>query len=329
MTNNSFESLTPEIVISTVEQAIGEPMSGLAAALPSYINRVYELQSMQGERIIAKFYRPDRWDYEAIADEHEFVFDCAEHEIPVITPNLFPDHDSIHYAAGLYFTTFPKQSGRELELNTPEDWNRLGQVIGRMHNVGAKDEASGRMTLTPAKTTEKFIDYLLAGDFISGHNRKSFTAVCRKIVKLIGSRFDDFEFIRIHGDCHRANILDRPDLGLMIIDFDDMMNGTPVQDLWLLLPEHIQNCQDKFYELLDGYCMFRDFDDRSIKLIEPLRIMRMIYFLSWCAFQSRDHKFQHNFPDWGSDQFWRNEINDLEKQYSIIVESDKIFTGYL
>jgi len=41
-------------------------MTGLATALPSYINRVYEFQTVEGTRLIAKFYRPGRWSREAL-----------------------------------------------------------------------------------------------------------------------------------------------------------------------------------------------------------------------------------------------------------------------
>jgi hypothetical protein len=84
MKAENFDGLTPDVIINEVEQAIQKPMSGLAAPLPSYINRVYELQTADGERVIAKFYRPGRWTRAAIEEEHRFVLDCAEDDIPVI-----------------------------------------------------------------------------------------------------------------------------------------------------------------------------------------------------------------------------------------------------
>ncbi|MFA7231589.1 MAG: phosphotransferase, partial [Victivallaceae bacterium] len=136
----------------------------------------------------------------------------------------------------------------------------------------------------------------------------------------------------IHGDCHCGNILDRPDEGLMIIDFDDMMTGPPVQDLWLLLPEHIQNSRREFALIVDGYSCIREFDCNTINLIEPLRAMRIIYFLDWCSRQIDDYKFRHNFPDWGTDSFWRREIADLQAQLNLIKElkysSDQLYQEY-
>ena len=51
---------------------------------------MYELQARRGERIIAKFYRPGRWSRTALEDEHRFLADCAEAEIPVVCPLTLP-----------------------------------------------------------------------------------------------------------------------------------------------------------------------------------------------------------------------------------------------
>ena len=61
--------------------------------------------------------------------------------------------------------------------------------------------------------------------------------VVDRIIEIALPLFDEVHLHRIHGDCHRANILERPGEGLMMIDFDDMVMGPAVQDLWLLLPD--------------------------------------------------------------------------------------------
>lgn len=315
MTAAGFGELGPDAIITAVEDTLGRPMSGLAAPLPSYINRVYELQTMDGERLIAKFYRPGRWTREAIQDEHNFVMDCAEDDIPVIKPLELPCGGTIAATGdNIYFALFPKRFGREMEIKSDEDWIRLGRMTARMHIAGARADAPERIVLHPEKSTVKDIAQLLDGGFVSKNCLKEFKNVTGQIMDSIVGLFDDIEYIRIHGDCHRANILERPDEGLMIIDFDDMMTGPPVQDLWLLLPEHADKCRREIDLVLDGYCQLRDFDEWTIRLIEPLRAMRLIYFLAWCSRQIDDFKFQHNFPDWGSDAFWRREISDLQSQ---------------
>ncbi len=326
--SSNFSTLTLDNAIDSVEKIYNVKMQNFAHSLPSYINRVYEMHTIERESIIVKFYRPQRWNYDAISDEHEFVFDCAENEIPVIAPLLLANGDSIaENDDGIFFTIFPKKQGRELELNNSDDWRRLGQVVSRLHVVGSEYNSEHRLKLHPQLMTAKFVDELLASNFIDNVNRQRFSEVCKKIITKISERFNDMEYIRTHGDCHRANVLNRLDEGLMIIDFDDMLMAPAVQDLWLLLPDHIHKCRDKFFELLDGYWQFRDFNDYELFLIEPLRAMRMIYFLHWCAFQYNDARFQANFPDWGTEQYWSQEINDLEHQYHIIQEADKFLSS--
>lgn len=311
----SFDNLTPDIMIDAVEQVLERPMSGLAAPLPSYINRVYELQAMDGERLIAKFYRPGRWTYEAILEEHKFVMDCAIDDIPVIAPLVLPDGETIGTTGeGNFFVLYPKRFGREIEINRDEEWRRLGRVVARMHLAGARDDAPSRVRLHPETSTVNDIQLLLDGDFMPAECRSDFIEVTAKIMQNICRLFDDIEYIRIHGDCHRANILERPGEGLMIIDFDDMMTGPPIQDLWLLLPGYAMDCRREIDLVIEGYCDMRDFDDWTVQLIEPLRVMRLIYFLAWCARQSSDLRFKHHFPDWGSRSFWHREIVDLHDQ---------------
>ena len=68
--NGVFDSLTPESIIEVIEEEKKELFTGLITPLPSYINRVYEIESMTGERYIAKFYRPGRWNLFSLKEEH-------------------------------------------------------------------------------------------------------------------------------------------------------------------------------------------------------------------------------------------------------------------
>ena len=127
------------------------------------------------------------------------------------------------------------------------------------------------------------------------------------------------------------DILDRMDDGLLIIDFDDMAMAPPVQDIWLLLPDRVDKSSLEINLFIEGYERFRQFNRKSLKCIEPLRAMRMIYFLAWCSRQTMDFVFKRNFPDWGSDQFWQKEINDLREQLGFVLETlqgDEIIDYY-
>jgi len=318
-----FEYLGPDQIINAVEKAIGQRMTGFTSPLPSYINRVYELQTMAEERVIAKFYRPGRWTKKAIQEEHEFMQDCADSEVPVVLPVLLDNEETIGKSDGIYFAVFPKRMGREFEINNDEDWRRIGTLIARIHNAGQSKKAPSRVCLNPLLSTKNDVQQLIDGGFLSSQHKSDFKKVSDQIIEISAGLFEDVESIRIHGDCHSGNVLFRPENGIMLIDFDDMMMGPPIQDFWLLLPEYADKCQWEIELMVEGYEMFRPFDRRSIRLIEPLRAMRIIYFLAWCSRQAKDLHFRNNFPDWGSESFWSIEVNGLVNQLHVIVDSLK------
>lgn len=315
---SGFENLTPDLIIGSVEKELDRPMTGLTSPLPSYINRVYELESRAGDRFVAKFYRPGRWSNEALEDEHQFVRDCAAHEIPVISPLVLLNGSTLGQAENIRFAVYPKRWGREIEITGDEDYKRLGQLIGRVHVAGSERPAPSRVVLHPSRSMEDDVKELVDGGFVSPAYRSTFDHVCSEILGISEPLFKNVETIRLHGDCHGKNFLHRPGEGVMIIDFDDMVTGPPVQDLWLLLPDHAEKSRREINLLIEGYEQFREFDDTTLRLIEPLRAMRLIYFLAWCSKQKEDYKFQTLFPNWGNDNFWANEIRDLEQQLGII-----------
>ncbi len=312
-----FESLTPEVLLNGVEKALGINLTGLTSPLPSYINRVYELESEDGDRYIAKFFRPGRWSLKALIDEQNFVQDCFEDEIPVIPPVTLTNGKAISEVNGIYFCVMPKKFGREIEINNDDDYRRLGTLLGRIHIAGCKRKAEDRVELHPLKSTQFDVDYLLK-NFIPEDFTNIFSSTCNNIIDISAGLFEKVHSMRIHGDCHQKNILFRPDEGMMIIDFDDMMTGPAVQDLWLLLPDHANKARNEINLILSGYETFREFDDLELRLIEPLRAMRMIYYLAWCAKQANDYRFKNTFPQWGSVGFWNNEITDLTNQLHVI-----------
>ena len=319
MTISDFEALTPDLILDSIESALKTRLTGMTSALPSYINRVYALQTSGGEGLVAKFYRPGRWSFEAIQEEHAFVLDCAAAEVPVIAPMCLADGTTLGRATEeIYFTVYPKRWGRELDINEDVIWRRLGMVIGRMHVVGSQKEAPHRIRLHPSKSTEADICELLLCPLMLDDQAHAFEDVCNEILDEIEPLFTDTEAIRLHGDCHRANVLNRTGEGLMLIDFDDMVTGPPIQDLWLMLPGHANETERELDLMLEGYTQFRRFERPTVQLIEPLRAMRQIYFLAWCGRQSADYTFRHHFPEWGSRSFWNREIADLRSQLTRI-----------
>jgi Ser/Thr protein kinase RdoA (MazF antagonist) len=312
-----FTALTPDVMLEAVEQALGVRLTGLAQPHHSYINRVYEVQTTAGERLIAKFYRPGRWSRAAVLDEHEFVLECAADEIPVVAP-LSLASGTLGEAQGILFAVFPKRWGRAFEATGDEDWRRLGRILSRLHVVGARRAAAHRVVMHPAASTTADLAQLQAAEVVTARQRADFFRTGAEILDLIQGAFADVPLQRIHGDCHRQNILERPGEGLMLIDFDDMVMGPPVQDLWMLLPDQVERSRREIQLIVEGYETFQEFDDTVLRLIEPLRAMRMLYFLAWCSRQSQDPNFALKFPDWQTDAFWRQQVSDLRRQIEVL-----------
>jgi Ser/Thr protein kinase RdoA (MazF antagonist) len=312
-------NLPIDTLLGAAEVACGKKLTGMTSPLPSYINRVYEFRAVDATKIIAKFYRPGRWNSQAIHDEHSFLKELQDAEIPVVAPFQLQNGTTVGEIQGVLFALFPKKAGRQLEINSWEDWLRIGMLTSRIHCVGAQQTASSRIHIDPSVSTTQDLEFLRSSVLPSRY-KDSYSKVVNEIISLSKHLFKNIEPIRIHGDLHRGNILDRMDEGLFIIDFDDMAMGPPVQDLWLLLPDRLDMSRSEAELFIEGYEHFREFDRNSLKCIEPLRAMRMIYFLAWCSRQVDDYQFRKNFPDWGNDSFWQKEISDLKEQMEFIKE---------
>ena len=329
MQTGSFNLLTPEAIIPSIEQAYGLKLDGTVTPFPSYINRVYGLRTDEGEGLVAKFYRPGRWSWDAILDEHDFIADCAGMEIPVAVPLDDIDGDTLCEVTvadqdgeeSYSFALFPQMGGRNFDAENDEDYYRLGTVVGRCHVAGKKRDAENRSRIHPAASTRSYLDELGQSGLIHPECRDEFEEICLNLIDTITPLFDGTPAQRLHGDCHRGNILDRGDEGLLLYDFDDMATGPPVQDLWLLLPDYTKHCRRELLNTLDGYTQFCSFNTESLRLIEPLRFMRIVYFLVWRARQSGDYWFRIHFPDWGTEAFWIKEVEDIKVQRDIISEA--------
>ena len=326
-----FDHLTPKLVLKAVESAFGLSLTGNITQYNSYINRVYELHDEEGLIYMAKFYRPGRWSEEAILEEHAFIRDCVEMDIPTVAPLTDPEGDTLPVVEVVdnsenlqeyCFALFPKRGGRNFDAESEEDWLRLGALAGRMHTAALQREAGHRQRCLPGPIIRKCIQELEDDEAVHPEYRQEFFGLAGEIRQHIEPLFEGVPLQRVHGDCHRGNILERPGEGLLLIDFDDMMTGPAVQDLWLLLPERADECPQEFNLVVEGYERFLPFDYSQKRLIEPLRAMRMLYYLAWSARQRRDRRFLTEHPHWGGSAFWSKEIEDLREQLQYCMASE-------
>jgi len=316
-----FSDLTPDRVIELTEATLGRRCTNLCRPLTSYINRVYDLEMEDGAWVVAKFYRPGRWSRDALQDEQDFVRELAAQELPVVAPLASQNGATLQEHEGLYFALFPKRGGRPLDEPTEAQWLELGRLLARVHAIGALHPPRDRIELDPHQSTARHLEYILRLDFPRVTLRDRFETIVRDIVELIAPLFAEVEKLRIHGDCHRANILCRPGEPFHLIDFDDMALGPAVQDLWMLLPGHVRDSRRELNLILEGYETFRTSDALDLRLIEPLRAMRFIHFTAWCARQKADGGFARLLPGWGDEAFWQQEIGDLERQRQEICDA--------
>lgn len=311
---SAFHSLTPDTVLTLVEKATGFRCTNLCRPLASYINRVYELEKENRSGLVVKFYRPGRWSREALQDEHDFLMELAAQEVPVIAPIVLLNGETLGRYENIYFAVFPKCGGRSFDEFTDDQWLELGRLIGRTHAVGALHPPRDRIIMAPDISTRNQVDYILGGAFIPPDLRKQYQQLTDRLIEEIRPLFAGAEMIRIHGDCHFGNLIYRPDESFYIIDFDDMVVGPPVQDFWMLLPDYAEKSTVEIDLFREGYETFQNFDHRALRLIEPLRAMRFIHYSAWCAHQVAEDGSSVIIPDFGTRQYWIQEINDLADQ---------------
>lgn len=316
-----FEALTPDAVMDAAERAAGRRASGICRPLTSYINRVYEVGMEDGAPLIAKFYRPGRWSRAALQDEHDFLLELAADEIPVVAPLADAAGATLHDEAGICFALFPRMGGRPCDEPAREEWQQIGRLIGRIHQVGSRKMASARITIDPRQSARTHLDFLRDSGAIPREVEGRYLDAAQRLLDRIAPLFDGVTAQRLHGDLHRMNLLWRPGEGFHAIDFDDMANGPAVQDLWMLLPDRLPAARPEFNLLLEGYETFAEYDDAQTRLIEPLRAMRYLHYAAWCARQKADAGRTLLHPEWGSADFWRRELTDLQRQAQDIEDS--------
>jgi Ser/Thr protein kinase RdoA (MazF antagonist) len=313
--NEDFFNLTPDLILHLVE-SLGLTPTGHCFALNSLENRVYSVKLENDENIVVKFYRPGRWTREQILEEHRFLFDLNQNEIPVCAPRIFKK-ESLFEKAGIYCAIWDRTGGRAPEELSEEELQMLGRYLGRLHNVGASNSAKHRIKLTSDKYGREPLNFLIEKGFIPISLQSRYSKLVNEISNIYNDSLGKEPMIRIHGDCHKGNIL-KGENGFFFLDFDDFLSGPAVQDIWMVLPPQNAEGLAAREALLEGYREFRNFNDSSLRLIEILRAMRYIHYSAWIAKRWEDPSFPNAFPHFGGEEYWEKEIKDLEIQLKFI-----------
>jgi Ser/Thr protein kinase RdoA (MazF antagonist) len=185
--NASFFALTPDRVLDAVEVG-GLRCTGRCLPLRAFENRVYEVELEDERRLIVKFYRPGRWSRETILDEHQFLADLAEAEVPAVAPMDLGSGSTLGEIEGIYYAAFPKVRGRSLDELDAENRRHIGRTLGRLHAVGAARPAPHRPKLDAQHYVHEPLRILMEGDFIPGTLAPRYRDVALRIADAAASR---------------------------------------------------------------------------------------------------------------------------------------------
>lgn len=321
MPDHPFTALTPERILDAVE-SLGYQCDGRINALNSYENRVFQIGIADSAPLIAKFYRPSRWSFEQIKEEHDYSKELASAEWPIVQPLIHESGVSAHRDGEFNFALFPRFGGHAPELDSLDTLELLGRSLGRLHAIGSVQPFNHRPSLNIQSFGIDSREFLLNNDFIPSSLFHAYDSLTKDLIKIIEQQFSECAYtpIRIHADCHPGNILWRDDRGIFV-DFDDCRMGPAVQDLWMLLSGERQDQTTQLDALLEGYEMFHEFNDSELILIEPLRTLRMMNYAAWIARRWTDPAFPSTFTWFNTERYWAEHILQLREQFANLQES--------
>jgi Ser/Thr protein kinase RdoA (MazF antagonist) len=320
-----FNGLTPEVVLDAAA-AVGLDIDGTLFALNSYENRVYQLHGPRGP-LVLKFYRPARWSDAQIGEEHEFTAELAAQELPVAAPLSLGGSTLVRYRE-FRFAAFPWLRGRAPELDASDARQLLGRTIARLHQVGARHAFEVRPRIGIERLGWQARSQVLASELLPAALTERYSSVSGALLERVLAGFaaaGGFGEIRLHGDCHLGNLLWN-EHGPAFVDLDDGAMGPRIQDLWMMLSGSPPEQQRQWGEILEGYQQFADFDLRELRLIEPLRALRMLHHAAWVAHRWSDPAFPRAFPWFGEPRYWEGYLQDLLEQIEAI-DDPPLFRG--
>lgn len=311
-----FYELTPERIHEGFLQA-GLEIQPSLRWLNSLENRVIGVEDFEGERWVGKFYRPGRWSKEALQEEHAFLQELFEADIPVRPPLELEGGGTVGEIEGILFAVFPHQHGRMPDEITFEHVDILGRMVAGLHLVGQRKHLKHRPKIGPATWGLESMRELEKEGVVPERLWQRYQALVKELVEKVQDLFDDFQELRVHGDLHRGNIL-WSSLGPSLVDFDDLTMGPAVQDLWMLLPGRDEDDWELKEAFLRGYESVREFDREELELVEPLRALKFVRHAAWVAKRRNDPAFLRAFPEVESHSYWQREVQDLEAQLRLL-----------
>ncbi len=316
-----YARLSPDAILDAMEAAGFAPTGGLLE-LNSYENRVFQLELEDGAFVVAKFYRPGRWSDPQIAEEHDFTLELAAAELPVVAP-LVRDGRSLFRHEEFRYAVYPRQGGHPPNIEAEENLRVLARTVARIHAIGATRPFRSRPDLTVTRLGRESRQFLLEHAFLPPDVEPAYASVTEHLLSrleaALGAGAPPGTRGRIHGDCHLGNVLWRG-AGPHFVDFDDCVNGPPIQDLWMLLSGSREEREAQLSVIIEAYETFFPFDRATLALIEPLRTLRIMHHAAWIARRWHDPAFPRAFPAFDSSRYWSEHVLTLREQLAALDE---------
>lgn len=142
----NFKNLLPDTIIDGLSACGIRVDSGLMP-LNSYENRVWQFSDEDKKRYVVKFYRPQRWSFEQLQEEHQFVAELADSGVPVVSA-LALEQKRVHYFNGYWFAVFPAMGGREYETDNYDKLEAVARWLGKMHLASGNAQFKYRPTIS-------------------------------------------------------------------------------------------------------------------------------------------------------------------------------------
>lgn len=331
MSSKNFYDLDPSKVFDAIE-SLDLTVTGRYFQLNSYENRVFDVAiepghslkstmdygfsaNAEAKSVIAKFYRPQRWTKEAIQEEHRFMFDLNKAGIKAVSPYQFGG-ETVFEDKGILFSLFPKAYGRMPQELAPNQLESIGRTLARLHNVGEQEQAPNRLYFDVETYGDESLDHI--SQFIYPEVQDKYWDVANRILDETHNVLQNMNYLRIHGDCHKGNILQTDPIEgekeYFFVDFDDFCNGPALQDFWMLLSDSKNlsvKTNPELESLVKGYQELRDFNPADLKYIPLLQGLRIIYYAGWIAKRWSDPSFKNLFPQYLEYNYWAEELQAL------------------
>jgi Ser/Thr protein kinase RdoA (MazF antagonist) len=215
---------------------------------------------------------------------------------------------------------FPSVGGRQFEVDNLDQLDVMGRLIGRMHQVAKSKAFEHRPTFSCEEYLHTAKVHLQKSNLVPMGISTAFYTILDLVIEQAQAQYKNVQGIRLHGDCHAGNILWAGE-ALMFVDLDDARQGPAIQDLWMMLSGDRQTQLLQLDTLVNAYEEFCDFDHTQLKLIEPLRAMRIIHYMGWVAKRWSDPAFVRNFSWFAEDKYWEQQILALKEQFAALQEA--------